>query len=301
MTRHVLPRRGVEAALLAAILIALACIALGAAEKRPDAASRHFVADYPLPGRATRWDYISMDTSGSRMYLAHLGDSNLVVVDTKTRSVIAAIPDIGAVRGTLAIPEKSLVYASATGTNEVVAIDAATLKIVARIGAGDYPDGMAYAPDAHKLYVSDEHGKSETVIDVSSNQRVATIQLGGEVGNTQYDPVSRHIFVNVQGKGELVEIDPAVDAIVQRIPLRGAKGNHGLLIEPKLRLAFVACEGDDQLLVPNLHSRKIISRFSVGSGPDVLAYDAGLGQLFVASESGIVSRSASARRGAKSG
>lgn len=288
MSHYKTPLRG--AALFAlAILLALGRASV-AAVKPAAPVILQFVGDHILPGRATRWDYISLDGPRSRLYLAHLGDSSVVVFDMKAKAVVATIAGVSDVHGILAIPQLDRVYASATGSNEVVAIDAATLKIVARIPAGVYPDGMAYAPDANKLYVSDEHGMTETVIDVRANQRVATIRLGGEVGNTQYDPVSRHIFVNVQGTGELIEINPATDAIVKRTQLPGADGNHGLLFDPALRLAFIACEGNDRLLVVHLDSRKIVGRFDVGGRPDVLGYDAGLGVLLVASESGVVSR-----------
>ena len=72
--------------------------------------------------------------------------------------------------------------------------------------------------------------------------------------------------------------------------LPDADRNHGLLIEPTLRLAFIACEGNDKLFVMDLSSKKIVARFNVGKGPDVLAYDGGLGLLYVASESGMASR-----------
>jgi YVTN family beta-propeller protein len=248
------------------------------------------VADYPLPGRATSWDYMSFDPLRLRLFIAHLGDSAVVVFDTEAKKVIGTIPDIGEVHGTLAVPNEGRVYATATKTDEVVAIDASTLKVLARIPTAKHPDGLAYAPEAHKLYVSDEFGKTETVVDTPANKRVATIQLGGEVGNTQYDPGSKHIFVNVQGTGELVEIDPASDAVVARIPVPGANGNHGLLIEPNLRLAFIANEGNDRLLVMDLNTKKLIADFAVDKeGPDVLAYDVALGIVYVASESGVVS------------
>lgn len=245
--------------------------------------------DFPLSGATTRWDYLTLDLSRSRLFVAHLGDSAVVVMDTKTKRVLATVGNIGHVHGTLAIPELGRVYASATATNEIVAIDAATLKIVARIPGGVYPDGIAYAPDVGKLYVSDETGNTETVIDVRTNQRIATIELDGTVGNTQYDPVSRHIFVNVQGRGTLVEIDPQSEKIVDRIPLPGASGNHGLLIEPNLRLAFIACEKNSHLLVLNLKTKQLVAIFGVGQTPDVLAYDAELRHLYVASESGVLS------------
>ena len=37
------------------------------------------VADVPLPGGAARFDYQSMDSEGSRLYIAHLGANRLTV------------------------------------------------------------------------------------------------------------------------------------------------------------------------------------------------------------------------------
>lgn len=137
------------------------------------------VFDVPLGGQPTRLDYESFDPERHLLYIAHLGDSEVIVFDTRASRVVGRIPGVASVHGVLAVPELSRVYASATGSNEIVAIDEATLKITARMPGGRYPDGMAYAPDAHKLYVSDETGETETVIDVRSNTRVATIALGG--------------------------------------------------------------------------------------------------------------------------
>ena len=247
------------------------------------------VEDVPLPGRASRFDYESYDPGRHLLFIAHLGDSEIVVFDTFASRVVARIRGVSAVHGVLAVPELSRVYASATGTNEVVAIDESTLKIIARVPGGVYPDGMAYVPDTRRLYVSDETGETETVIDVPSNRRVAEIRLGGEAGNSQYDPVSRHIFVNVQTRHQLVEIDPASNTIVSHTELPGAKGNHGLLIIPESRLALIACEDNDRMLVLDMRTMKVLGTFDVGGDPDVLAFDPGSRTAYVAGETGIVS------------
>jgi YVTN family beta-propeller protein len=246
------------------------------------------LADVPLGGRSTRLDYASIDPARHLMFIAHLGDSEVIVFDTATKRVVTRIPGVSHVHGVLAIPDLGRVYASATGTNEVVAINADTLRIIARTPGGVYPDGLAYAPEAHKLYVSDEHGASVTVIDVATNARTATIQIDGTIGNTQYDPLSRRIFVNAESAAELVEIDPAHDVIVRRIPLRGANGNHGLLLDLEHR-AFVACEGNDRLIVIDLLSGRPLAWFPVARAPDVLALDPARHELYVAGESGVVS------------
>lgn len=276
---------------LLAMLATAALVSTGAVSAAPSASGSVLVAvaDVPLPGRTTRLDYESLDPGRHLLFIAHLGDSAVIVFDTKEQRILKEIPAISQVHGVLAIPELGRVYASATGTNEVVAIDEETLRVTARAPGGVYPDGMAYAPEARRLYVSDEHGDTETVIDVRTNTRVATIPLRGDVGNTQYDPVTKHIFVNVQTRRQLVEIDPTTDLIVSRTDLPGAEGNHGLLIEPKQRKAFIACEDNHKLLVLDLETRKVTGSFDVGEDPDVLAYDPTLGYLYVAAESGVVS------------
>jgi DNA-binding beta-propeller fold protein YncE len=288
-TNCVIPRwtrPSVIAVLLAACLAAMQLAhAAGPVPGLPLA----MVADAPLPGDTSRFDYESYDARRHLLFIAHLGQSEVLVFDTRTQRVAGRIGNVRHVHGVLAIPEIGRVYASATGTDEVVAIDEEALKEVARMPGGTYPDGMAYAPEAGKLYVSDETGATETVIDVRTHQRIATIPLGGEVGNTQYDPLSRHIFVNVQSRRQLAEIDPATDQVIARIELKGAQGNHGLLIAAGSRLALIACEDNDKLLVFDLASRRLTGSFEVGSGPDVLAFDAAWGLVYVASESGTLS------------
>jgi YVTN family beta-propeller protein len=271
------------------MLLAESCLTLMSGITAAPTVRLEVVADVPLGGDTTRLDYASLDPDRHLLFIAHLGDSAVIVFDTQAQRVITRIGGISKVHGVLAIPELATVYASATGTNEVVAIDEGTLKITARVAGGVYPDGMAYAPAAHKLYVSDEHGGTETVIDVRTSRRVATIPLGGEVGNTQYDPVTQHIFANVQSRRQLIEIDPARDAVVARTDLPGADGNHGLLIEPAQRKAFIACEDNHRLLVLDLATHTVTASFGVGENPDVLAYDPGLRYLYVAAESGVVS------------
>src|SRR4030095_8996398 len=233
------------------------------------------LADIPLTGGATRFDYQSLDTSSGRLYIAHLGSDLMTVFDSNNQTVVGDVKDLKRAHGVLAVPELHRVYASATGSNELAVIDDRTLQIVARVPAGDYPDGIAYAPKVNKIYVSDLHGKTDTVIDAKTNQRVATIALGGGAGNTQYDSVSEHIFVTVHEKNELAEIDPSKDQVIGRYSLSGCSDPHGLLIDSGHRLSFVACEENAKLAVFDLESKSMTAIHTVGADPDVLDFDKG--------------------------
>lgn len=255
------------------------------------------VTKISLPGGATRLDYQSIDSARRLLFIAHLGDGVVDVIDLRTNAVRAVIPGIDRVHGVLAIPSLGRVYASATGTNEVVAIDEGTLRITARAPAGVYPDGLAFANPEHKLYISDERGRTVTAIDIHTNQRVATIELGGEAGNVQYDSVSDRVLVNSQTSRELVEIDPHVDKIVKRTHLSGCESNHGLSLSESMRIAYIACEDNAALLTVNLDSVSVTSTEKVGDTPDVLALDMQRHRLYVAAESGVVAVFAVGRSG----
>ena len=246
------------------------------------------VADVPIPGNPVRWDYQSLDVHSHLLFLSHLGDSSVVVFDTKNNKIIATIPGISHVHGVLVVPNLHRVYAAATGTNQIVVINENTLQIVTRIPGGRHPDGIAYAPNVNRLFVSDELGGTDTVIDPATNQRIDTIDFGGQVGNTQYDPVSGLIYANDQTDNQLVEINPVSDRVVARYPLPGARGNHGLLIAPNGQFAFIACAGNDKMLVVDMRTKHIVKSFNVGIQPDVLAFDDRLGLLYLGSESGVV-------------
>jgi DNA-binding beta-propeller fold protein YncE len=247
------------------------------------------ITDVPLPGNATRFDYQSFDPKTKTLYLSHMGDGELVVFNTQTRTVVARLPGFPTVTGVLAVPEIRRVFASVAGSHEVVVVDTEDLRVVARIPAGEFPDGLAYSPETGKVFVSDERGGKETVIEAKTNRRLNTIDMGGEVGNTQYDAGAHRILANVQTRNQVVVIDPEIEKIVGRHTLAGGASPHGLLIVADKRLAFVACEGDSKLLVVDLATFEVKQVLKTGEGPDVLAFDPGLQRLYVATESDIVS------------
>src|SRR5881296_602762 len=137
--------------------------------------------DLPLPGKASRFDYQSYDPTSKRLYFSHMGDGELLVLDTETRKIVAHLPGFPTTTGVLVVPELHKVFVSVPGNHEVAVVDTETLKVLARIPDGAFPDGLAYAPEVQKVFVSDEKGGKETVIDARTNRRVGSIDLGGEI------------------------------------------------------------------------------------------------------------------------
>jgi DNA-binding beta-propeller fold protein YncE len=246
------------------------------------------VSDLPLPGGATRMDYIAVDPAGHRVYLAHMGDGAVVAVDTAARKVLAVAEGIPRVRGVLSVPELGRVYAAGAGSGEVAVLDDASLEILARIPAGNV-DGLDYAPSVRRIFVSDQRGGNDVAIDAGSNEVLRVIPVGGDVGNTRYDPGSGRILVAVGSTDELVVIDPESLGVVGRYALPGVEGAHGIAVDPSTRTAFVAGEGNAVVCAFSLGENAVKAVAPVGREADVLALDPSTHTLFVASESGVVS------------
>lgn len=258
---------------IAAFIAALVVIALPFGARSSELPLRQVGADIPLPGKANRFDYASVDPQRRLLFLAHLGSGMVTAVDLRTNRIIANVSDVPSVHGVLAVPELREVFASATGQNQLDVISEETYRVIARAPAGTYPDGMAYAPDSRELFISDESGRTETVIDTRINRRIATITLGGEAGNSQYDPVSHEVFVDVQTLDEIAAIDPRTNMLVAHYPLpHSCRDDHSLLIDAPARLAFVACDDNAKLLLVDMTNMHVLSVNDVGRDPDVLAF-----------------------------
>jgi DNA-binding beta-propeller fold protein YncE len=245
--------------------------------------------DVDLTGGISRFDWMALDQQTHLLYIAHMGAGQIIVFDTQTSKVKTTLSGFPRVTGLLVIPELHRLYASVAGQHKVFAVDTESLKVVAEIPAGHFSDNLTYVPELRHLYVSDETGGEVTVIDVLKNKRIASIHLEGEVGQVRFDPSSGLVYANVQAKNELIAIDPKTRQVTRHFFILGGKHPHGLYIDPDHHLAFIACDGDNKLVVFDLNELKEADVLDLGHDPDILAFDQGLGYLYVASESGIVS------------
>lgn len=247
------------------------------------------VADVDLPGHATRFDYEDIDPSNGHLVISHMGDSEVLVVSLSDGSTLRRLPGIATVRGVGVGTGANRLFATAAATNQLVAIDATTLAETGRVATGAAPDGLAWNPVDQSVGVSDQGAGALSIIGGSGTGSNTQVPLGVETGNVVFD-APRHRFwitvVRTTPPDQLVAVDPTTASILERIDLPGCSGAHGLRIHPDGMSALVACEGNNVLARVDLGGTHAIVRAPVGSVPDVLSIDTGLGWLYVAAESG---------------
>src|SRR2546425_13159749 len=159
------------------------------------------VADVPLPGAASRFDYASLDPGSGLLYLNHMGAGEVVVFDIRARKVAAVLKGFPRCTGILAVPALSRVFVSTPGDGHVVALDAKTHAVLARLPAGRFPDGIAFEAGSGRIFVSDEAGGGVVGLDVSALKAEKEMLLGGAAGNTQCGSVAHVAHTTAQTAG----------------------------------------------------------------------------------------------------
>ncbi len=247
------------------------------------------VADVDLPGGATRFDYQDIDSANGQLAIAHMGDSEVVIVSLTDGATLGRISGIATVRGIAVGGTPPRIFATAAGSSELVSIDAATRNEIGRVPSGSGPDGVVWDAAHRIVAVSDQRSGSIALIDDDGAGSKVEIPLGDETGNVVYDAARELLWITVVTDGEpdrLVAVDPVTRSISTRIDLPGCEGAHGLRLHPDGESALVACEGNDVLARAGLDGEARVVTAEVGAGPDVLSIDPGLSWIYVAAESG---------------
>ena len=274
--------------LLGALSLLVVCRGASPSPTRSSPLPLVLVADVPLPGNPVRFDYQDIDSSKKRLFIAHMNDASVVVVRTTDGSLVKVISGIPTPRGVAVAPEAKRVFVTAS-PNQLVLIDSESLMVLGRVTTGRSPDGVAWDPAQRIVGVSDQGDGALSLIDDSGMGARKQVALGRETGNVVFDG-TRAVFwiavVSAAGPDRLISVDPVAAQVVDTIFLPGCAGAHGLRIHPNGKSAFIACEGNAKVVRVELAGKHSLVLSASGADPDVLAIDAGLSLLYVATESG---------------
>jgi DNA-binding beta-propeller fold protein YncE len=246
------------------------------------------VADVPLPGGATRFDYQDIDPTSGHLVVAHMNDGSVLINDIRDGSVLKELKGIPTARGVVIAPDVGIIFVTSS-PNQLVLIDNHSLAEIKRVTTGRAPDGVGWDPTHKMVGVSDQGDGALSIIADSGSGARTQVKLGEETGNVVYDAPRGWFWITVvtgSPPDKLIAVDPTTAKTAASIDLPGCSGAHGLRIHPDGQSALIACESNDALARVDLGGAHAVSTGNTGSGPDVLSIDPGLGWLYVAAESG---------------
>ncbi len=246
------------------------------------------VADVPLPGGATRFDYQEIEPGPGHLVVAHMNDGSVLVTDLRDGSVLKELKGIPTARGVAVADDVGTIFVTSS-PNQLVLIDSKALAEIRRVTTGNAPDGVAWDPTHRVVGVSDQGDGALSLIEESGTGARKQVPLGKETGNVVYDVARGWFWITVVRSAppdQLVAVDPTAAKVMTSIAVPGCSGAHGLRLHPDGKSALIACEGNEVLARVDLDGAHAVTTGATGSGPDVLSIDPGLGWLYVAAESG---------------
>jgi len=266
-------------------IAALVVLAAGAvqAEAQPSLTYR-ITKTIPI-GAPDRWDYVVLDPSGTKAFIAH--GPAMTVVDLKAGKVAGTLNVGGVTHGAAALPALGKGYTDDGTAGVAIAFDLKTLKELKRIKVEPDADGIVYdAVSGHVLVITGDSGKVD-VIDPKSDSLVASIDGGGPLefgvlgGNGKF-------YVDGEDKNEIVRMDLGKNVADAHWPLTGCKTPHGLAIDRAHMRLFASC-GNKAMDVVDASNGNVLATLPIGAGTDFAEFDGQRGLAFSSNRDGTLS------------
>lgn len=225
--------------------------------------------------------------SDGRLLVTAEGLKELLVIDPKTRRVLARIPTGKEISHMVAaVPDSSRAFVANIGSGSVTAVDLATGKVLQDIPTGEGAEGIAITPDGREVWVCNRSADTVSVIDAKRLAIAATIKAASFPIRVKITPDGRRALVSCARSGEVAIFDVATRKEIRRISIGGEPVSRaenrvftafgkspvpvGLLIAPDGRRAWVASTNADVVSEIDLDRLAVSRRLTAGREPDGL-------------------------------
>jgi DNA-binding beta-propeller fold protein YncE len=271
--------------LLSFVSLAVAASPAAPADPTPSAGAAYTVRSLPLPSAnddGIFMDYIVFDPHTGFVW-APAGNTGAVdVVDTATGKVTQisgfATTEVEVRGGKRRIGPSSatvgdgVVYVGNRADSTVCAVDARSLVRGACARLDSMPDGLAYVAPTKELWVTTPRDKSVRILDGATLAQKAKLSFDGQPEGFAVDAARGRFYTNLEDKDRTLAIDlKSHQTVATWNPKCGEDGPHGLRIDEKGGLLFVACSTRTEALDAG-HDGAVLSSVDTGDGVDDLDY-----------------------------
>jgi DNA-binding beta-propeller fold protein YncE len=248
----------------------------------------HLIKTIPLgaaPGDAEYFDYVTVDATARRVYIAH--GSAVNVLDADTFAVVGSIIGLKRCHGVALVPELSKGFITDGDAAKIVVFDTKTLKATGEIKTHPDTDSIAYDPSSKLVFTFNGDSKNASVIDPVKETVIKTLDMGG--GPEQ--PVANGkgtIYDNNEGTSDVVVIDTHTLTVKTRWPVKPAGQAVALAIDLEHHRLFSSGRNPTTLVMMDADNGKVLQSFPITAGVDANIYDPVTGFVFTSTRVGML-------------
>lgn len=274
------------------IVAAVACASQqGEAPQGSETSALREVESIQLPDVAGRIDHMALDTEGSRLFVAALGNDTVEVIDLTAGNRTEEIEHLKEPQGVVFVPESNKLLVTQGEGDTLDIYDGTSLALLDQVVLGDDPDNVRYDAATGYAYVGYGTGNSSAlgVVDVNKATKVADIRLSGHPESFQLESNGKQIFVNVPTSGQVAVVDREKGGVVDTWPIENAKENFPMALDEASHRLFIGTRSPAELLVLDTDTGKQVTSLDSSGDADDIFYDPQNKRIYVSGGEGAIS------------
>jgi len=232
------------------------------------------------PHQSGGFDHADVHLESGLVYVAHTATGTVEVMDGESAKHIATLLGCQEASGIICAQNENLVFAAARGNGKILVIDALTNRVLREVQAGSMPNGLAWDNRRKQLLVADVQDDHARLVDPYSGKLISALRLTGRPRWCAYSSEKDLFLVNIREPAGVAILAPENMSQKAFLPISIA-GPHGLDIDDKSGLAYVACDARAVVVldISTGHERTVVP---IGGGPDVVWLNSDRHRLYCA-------------------
>ena len=170
------------------------------------------------------------------------------------------------------------IFTSNIGGDSVSAIVAgaggAWTQTVIPVGKG--PEGIDLSPDGREVWSAHSRDGGVSIIDVATKKVVQTIDRRHEAIEPDQADAGREVRAGLGSRGRRARSSSTRRRARRSSASRSGRSPEGILIPPAGGAPYVAVNGDNFVAVVDLKTWQVTKKITTGTGPDGMAWSAGI-------------------------
>lgn len=222
-------------------------------------------------GGAGGWDYLSLDSTAHRVYIAR--DDRVMVMDTASCKLVGEVPGMQHAHGVALLPSAHQAFVSNGRGDNVSVVDTQTLQVTGHIAvSGKNPDAILFDGASGHLLTMNGHSNTISVIDAQAGKELSTIAVPGRPEFAVADGKGM-LYLNLEDKNALARVDLKAGKVTAVWTLAPCEGPTGLAMDVAHQRLFSTCD-NGWVIVTDAGNGHQVAKVEVGKGPDAVIYDA---------------------------
>ena len=241
----------------------------------------HVLRRFTLGGGGS-WDYVALDTSGHRLFIAR--QNRVMVVDPESGKLLGEITGLERAHGVAFSYADGKGYATSGDDSTVTMFDLKTLGVLGRTIAAPDADAVLFDPATHRVFTFNGDSHSSSALDAATGKKIGTVKLDGAPEFGVSDGAGK-LYVNLEDAGAIEEIDARSLTVTRHWSIAPCTKPTGLAIDREHHRLFSGCRSK-VMAISDAVGGKLLKSVPIDGGVDANAFDAATQNAFSSNGAG---------------